>query len=34
VLAANPIAFRAAVLRRGHARVIISRSRLLRMYRP
>lgn len=34
VLATNPIAFRAAVLRRGHARVIISRSRLLRMYRP
>ena len=34
VLATNPIAFRAAVLRRGHARVIISRARLLRMYRP
>lgn len=34
VLASNPVAFRAAVLRRGHARVIISRSRLLRMYRP
>ena len=34
VLATNPIAFRAAVLRRGHARVIISRGRLLRMYRP
>ena len=33
VLATNPIAFRAAVLRRGHARVIISRARLLRMYR-
>ena len=34
VLATNPIAFRAAVLRRGHARVIISRARLLRLYRP
>jgi hypothetical protein len=33
VLATNPCAFRAAVLRRGHARVIISRARLLRMYR-
>jgi hypothetical protein len=33
VLATNPVAFRAAVLRRGHARVIISRARLLRMYR-
>ncbi|MDE2262041.1 MAG: hypothetical protein KGL45_05925 [Gammaproteobacteria bacterium] len=34
VLATNPIAFRAAVLRRGHARVVISRARLLRLYRP
>ena len=34
VLATNPCAFRAAVLRRGHARVIISRARLLRLYRP
>lgn len=34
VLATNPIALRAAILRRGHARVIISRARLLRMYRP
>lgn len=34
VLATNPIAFRAAVLRRDHARVIISRARLLRLYRP
>jgi hypothetical protein len=34
VLATNPIAFRAAVLRRGHARVIISRAKLLRLYRP
>lgn len=33
VLATNPIAFRAAVLRRGHARVIISRAKLLRLYR-
>jgi hypothetical protein len=34
VLATNPIAFRAAVLRRGHARVVLSRSKLLRLYRP
>jgi hypothetical protein len=34
VLATNPIAFRAAVLRRSHARVIISRAKLLRLYRP
>ena len=34
VLATNPIAFRAAVLRRDHARVIISRPKLLRLYRP
>jgi CTP:molybdopterin cytidylyltransferase MocA len=34
VLAANPIAFRAAVLRRDHARVVISRAKLLRLYRP
>lgn len=34
VLATNPIAFRAAVLRRGHSRIIISRARLLRLYRP
>jgi hypothetical protein len=33
VLATNPIAFRAAVLRRGHARVVISRAKLLRLYR-
>lgn len=33
VLATNPIAFRAAVLRRGHTRVIISRAKLLRLYR-
>ena len=33
VLATNPIAFRAAVLRRDHARVIISRAKLLRLYR-
>ena len=33
VLATNPIAFRAAILRRGHARVVISRARLLRLYR-
>lgn len=33
VLATNPIAFRAGVLRRGHARVIISRATLLRLYR-
>jgi hypothetical protein len=34
VLATNPIAFRAAVLRRGHARVVISRAKLLRLYGP
>jgi hypothetical protein len=34
VLATNPFAFRATVLGRGHARVIISRARLLRLYRP
>ena len=34
VLATNPIAFRAAVLRRDHARVVISRAKLLRLYRP
>ncbi|HVS77573.1 MAG TPA: hypothetical protein VHE11_11605 [Steroidobacteraceae bacterium] len=34
VLATNPIAFRAAVLRRGHARIIMSRAKLLRLYRP
>ena len=34
VLATNPIAFRAAVLRRDHARVLISRAKLLRLYRP
>ncbi len=34
VLATNPIAFRAAVLRRGHARAIMSRAKLLRLYRP
>lgn len=34
VLATNPIAFRAEVLRRGHARVIISRAKLVRRYRP
>jgi hypothetical protein len=33
VLATNPIAFRAAVLRRDHARVVISRGKLLRLYR-
>lgn len=33
VLATNPIAFRAGVLRRGHARVIMSRAKLLRLYR-
>lgn len=33
VLATNPIAFRAAVLRRGYARVVISRAKLLRSYR-
>jgi hypothetical protein len=32
VLATNPIAFRAAVLRRDHSRVIISRSKLLKRY--
>ena len=34
VLATNPIAFRATVLRRGHTRVIISRAKLLKLYRP
>ena len=34
VLATNPIAFRAAVLGRGHARVVISRAKLLQLYRP
>jgi hypothetical protein len=34
VLATNPIAFRAAVLRRDHTRVLISRAKLLRLYRP
>ena len=34
VLATNPIAFRAAVLRRDHARMVVSRAKLLRMYRP
>jgi hypothetical protein len=34
VLATNPIAFRAAILRRDHARVILSRTKLLRLYRP
>ena len=34
VLATNPIALRAEVLRRGHVRVIISRAKLLRLYRP
>ena len=34
VLATNPIAFRATILRRGHARIIISRAKLLRLYRP
>lgn len=33
ILATNPTAFRAEVLRRGHARVIISRAKLLRLYR-
>ena len=32
VLATNPIAFRAAVLRRAHTRVVISRAKLLRLY--
>ncbi|HEY1890633.1 MAG TPA: hypothetical protein VGG63_09505 [Steroidobacteraceae bacterium] len=32
VMATNPIAFRAAVLRRDHARVIISRAKLLNLY--
>jgi hypothetical protein len=32
VLATNPIAFRAAVLQRDHARVMISRAKLLRLY--
>jgi len=34
VLATNPIAFRAAVLRRDHTRVVLSRAKLLRLYRP
>lgn len=34
VLATNPIAFRIAVLWRGHSRIIISRASLLRRYRP
>lgn len=34
VLATNPIAFRAAVLRRDHTRVVMSRAKLLRLYRP
>jgi hypothetical protein len=34
VPATNPIAFRGAVLRRGHTRVLISRAKLLRLYRP
>jgi hypothetical protein len=34
VLATNPIAFRAAVLRRDHARAVMSRAKLLRLYRP
>ncbi|HEY7889455.1 MAG TPA: hypothetical protein VIC29_14635 [Steroidobacteraceae bacterium] len=34
VLATNPIAFRPAVLRRDHARVVLSRTKLLRRYRP
>lgn len=33
VLATNPIAFRAGVLWRGHARVTMSRAKLLRLYR-
>ncbi|MGH8295130.1 MAG: YkoP family protein [Steroidobacteraceae bacterium] len=33
VLATNPIAFRAAILRRDHVRVIISPAKLLRLYR-
>jgi hypothetical protein len=33
VLATNPVAFRAAVLRRDHTRVVISRAKLLRLYR-
>ena len=33
VLATNPSAFRAAVLRRDHSRVVISRAKLLRLYR-
>lgn len=32
VLATNPIACRAAVLRRAHARAVISRAKLLRLY--
>jgi YkoP domain len=34
VLATNPIALRAAVLRRDHSRVVISRARLMRLHRP
>jgi hypothetical protein len=34
VLATNPIAFRPAVLRRDHTRVVMSRAKLLRLYRP
>jgi hypothetical protein len=34
VLATNPIAFRAAVLRRDHARAVMSRAKLLRLHRP
>lgn len=34
VLATNPIAFRGAVLRRDHARVVISRAKLMRLYPP
>ncbi len=33
VLATNPIAFRATVLRRDHTRIVISRPKLLRLYR-
>ena len=32
VLATNPVAFRAAVLRRDHARIMMSRAKLLRLY--
>lgn len=34
VLATNPIAFRPAVLWRGHSRVVMSRAKLLMLYRP